>query len=462
MNAHNPSALFDVINPATEEVIDTCLDATENDLNSTVSLANHAFNTWSQTSDEERRDTIIKMASLIKKNSAALAKLLTQEQGKSLKVLGAEFEVQIVHDWLLATADMSLQDKVIEDSDERKALLVRKPIGVVGSITPWNWPLMIAIWHIAPAIRVGCTVVIKPSNNTPLSTLLMVEILNQALPIGVLNVITGDIGHKLSSHPGIDKLVFTGSTPVGKTIMQNASYSLKRLTLELGGNDAAIVLKDANVADIAESLFWAAFINNGQTCLAIKRLYVHDDIYDDVCEALRQIAVSMPMANGLDENCVFGPVQNKTLLNKVSDLVEDAKAHGGKILCGGQAQKGDGYFYPVTLVADADDDMRLVQEEQFGPALPILRFTDINDALERVNKSELGLGGSVWSADADAALAVANKMQCGSVWINSHGQVMPHIPFGGLKQSGLGCEFGEEGLLAYADTQAVHIPKSAG
>lgn len=425
-------------------------------------MANHAFKTWSATSDTERKNTLIRMAELIAKNSEKLAKLLTQEQGKSLKVLGSEFEVQIVHDWLLATAEMKLDNKVLEDSEERKAMLVRKPIGVVASITPWNWPLMIAIWHIAPAIRVGCTVVIKPSNNTPLSTLLMVDILNQTLPSGVLNVVTGDVGHQLSSHDGINKVVFTGSTPVGKTIMRNASSSLKRLTLELGGNDAAIVLKDANVAAIAEGLFWAAFINNGQTCLAIKRLYVHDDIYDELCEAMRNIAISLPMADGLEDGCVFGPVQNIGLFNKIIDLVEDAKIQGGSLLCGGEAKTGKGFFYPITLIANAHDEMRLVNEEQFGPALPILRFSDINDVLKRVNNSELGLGGSVWSANTDMALSVANQMECGSVWINSHGQVMPHIPFGGLKQSGLGVEFGEEGLLAYTSSQAVHIHKSHG
>jgi len=458
MNAINESH-FNVINPATGEIIESCLNCSAEQLDSAVLGANNAFKTWSKTSDAERVITLNKMADFIEENATELARLLTLEQGKPLKGYGAEFEVQIVCDWLRATAAMPLEEKVLEDSDERLALLVRKPIGVVASITPWNWPLMIAIWHIAPAIRVGCTVVIKPANNTPLSSLLMVELLNKALPSGVLNIITGDIGHKLSYHPGIHKVIFTGSTPVGRIIMKNAAESLKKLTLELGGNDAAIVLPDVNVAEIAQGLFWGAFINNGQTCLAIKRLFVHADIYDEVCEALTEIATEMPMGDGLDETNLFGPIQNKTQFQKVIELVEDAKHCGARILCGGSPIGGNGFFYPLTLVADATEGMRLVDEEQFGPALPLIKYTDIDQAIASANSSELGLGGSVWSKDIDQAKLIASQIESGSVWINTHGQVLPHIPFGGVKQSGLGVEFGEEGLLEYTRSQAMHIPK---
>ncbi len=453
------STTFDVINPSTGEVFDTCPNTSQEQLEKTVLEANEAFKLWSKTSDAVRVNALNKMADLLEVHTQELAKLLTLEQGKPLKGLGSEFEIEACVSWLRATGGMKIEDKVLEDSDERKAILFRKPVGVVASITPWNWPLMIAIWHIAPAIRVGCTAVIKPANLTPLSTVLMVSILNKVLPKGVLSVITGHVGHQLPSHPQIQKVVFTGSTPVGKLVMKNASDSLKKLTLELGGNDAGIVLPDVNVQAIAEGLFWGAFINGGQTCAALKRLYVHEDVYDEVCEALIKIATNMPMGDGLDENNIFGPVQNKGQFDLVSELVEDAKKSGARILCGGEAATGNGYFYPLTLVADAADGMRIVDEEQFGPALPIIKYSNVDDAIKSANKSDFGLGGSVWSKDIDKATEIAAQIESGSVWINGHGQVLPHIPFGGVKSSGIGVEFGIEGLHEYTTTQSMHIPK---
>ncbi len=454
----NPTT-FDVINPSTGQLLDTCPNSTEEQLESTVSAANVAFKSWSQTSDQVRVGALNKMADLVAENADELAKILTQEQGKPLKGVGSEFEVEAVVGWLRATAAMTIETKVLEDGDERQALLFRKPVGVVASITPWNWPLMIAIWHLAPAIRVGCTVVIKPANLTPLSTLLMVDILNKALPSGVLSVITGHVGHQLSSHQGIHKVVFTGSTPVGKVVMKNAAESLKRLTLELGGNDAGIVLPDVDAKEIAEGLFWGAFINNGQTCAALKRLYVHEDVYEQVCEALTEIAINMPMGDGLDENNIFGPIQNKRQFNLVAELVEDARNSGASILCGGEALPGKGYFYPLTLVANAVEGMRIVDEEQFGPALPIIKYSDVEDAIAQANRSEFGLGGSVWSKDVEQAKSIAARIESGSVWINGHGQLLPHVPFGGVKSSGIGVEFGQEGLHEYTTMQAMHIFK---
>lgn len=450
---------FEVINPSTGEVLGTCPNSTEAQLESTVLAANVAFKSWSQTSDEVRVNALNKMADLIAENAEELAKLLTQEQGKPLKGLGSEFEIGGVIGWLRATAAMTIDTKVLEDSDALKAVLLRKPVGVVASITPWNWPLMIAIWHLAPAIRVGCTVVIKPANNTPLSTILMVDILNKALPSGVLSIITGHVGHMLPSHKDIHKVVFTGSTPVGKVVMKNAADTLKRLTLELGGNDAGIVLPDVDAKAIAEGLFWGAFINNGQTCAALKRLYVHEDVYDEVCEALTEVVANMPMGDGLDEKNVFGPIQNKSQFNLVAELVEDAKNSGAKILCGGEAISGKGYFYPLTLVANAVEGMRLVDEEQFGPVLPIIKYNDVEDALAQANRSDMGLGGSVWSKDVELAQSIAARIESGSVWINGHGQLSPNVPFGGIKSSGIGVEFGQEGLYEYTTTQSMHIPK---
>ena len=285
------------------------------------------------------------------------------------------------------------------------------------------------------------------------------EIINEVLPPGVVNVITGEnsIGAALSAHPGIAKMTFTGSTETGKKVMASAVGTLKRLTLELGGNDAGIVLPDADPAQIAEGLFWGAFINNGQTCAALKRLYVHDSIYEAVCKALSDYAAKITVGDGLDETSALGPVQNEMQFNKVRDLVDDARAKGGRILTGGAPLDRPGYFYPITLVADVTDGVRLVDEEQFGPALPIIRYTDIDEVIVRANANPAGLGGSVWSADPQKARHYAHQLECGSVWINKHGAIQPNAPFGGVKQSGLGREGARAGIEEYLEMKSFHI-----
>jgi acyl-CoA reductase-like NAD-dependent aldehyde dehydrogenase len=347
--------------------------------------------------------------------------------------------------------------KVLQDNNEGRVELHRKPLGVVGSITPWNFPVMIAIWHIMPALRTGNTVVIKPSPLTPLSTLRLVQIMNEVLPAGVVNVITSDdkgdnIGGAMSAHPDIRKIVFTGSCATGQKVMASAAETMKRLTLELGGNDAGIVLPDADPQAIAEGLFWGGFINNGQTCAAMKRLYVHESIHDEVCDALVAFARNIPVGDGMDDNAILGPVQNKIQFDKVSRLVADAKERG-QVLLGGAP--GDGLFFPPTIIAGLNNGDPLVDEEQFGPALPIIKYSEVEDAIAAANDSPNGLGGSVWSSDIDAAKAVANRMECGSVWINKHGAIQPNAPFGGVKSSGVGVEFADEGLAEYTDIQVV-------
>jgi acyl-CoA reductase-like NAD-dependent aldehyde dehydrogenase len=274
----------------------------------------------------------------------------------------------------------------------------------------------------------------------------------------VLNVVAGhdDLGPMMTSHPDIAKIVFTGSSATGRRVMESAAATLKRVTLELGGNDAGIVLPDADPAAIAEGLFWGAFINNGQTCAALKRLYVPDSLYEQVCEALLAFAGGVTVGDGLDEKTMLGPLQNQMQFDKVRGLVEDAKTRGARILCGGDAPDGPGYFYPVTLVADVTDGMPIVDQEQFGPVLPIIRYSDVDDAVARANASENGLGGSVWSADPARAKAVGARLECGSVWLNNHGMVKPNAPFGGVKSSGIGVEFGQQGLEEYTSIQVVH------
>jgi acyl-CoA reductase-like NAD-dependent aldehyde dehydrogenase len=278
----------------------------------------------------------------------------------------------------------------------------------------------------------------------------------------VLNAVSGtdELGAWMTAHPDIKKIVFTGSCATGKKVMASAAGNLKRLTLELGGNDAAIVLPDADVEAFAPRIFGGAFINSGQTCAAIKRLYVHDSLYDRMCGALKAIAEASPVGNGLDENVVFGPLQNRMQYEKVVGLVEDAKARGARILCGGSPTGGPGFFYPLTLVADIADGTRLVDEEQFGPVLPLIRYTDIDDAVRRANASEFGLSGSVWGRDLDAARAVAERLECGTTWVNKHAAIAPNVPMGGVKGSGIGVEFGEEGLAEYTDIQVVSIDRT--
>jgi len=450
-----------VINPATEEIVGQCPVATEEQLDDAVNAAAEAFKSWSKVSDEERVAACGKIAEVIGSHAEELATLLTREQGKPLS--GSQFEIGGCGAWAGFTGGLSLPDKVIQDDDKARIVQTRKPVGVVGSITPWNFPLLIGIWHIVPAIRTGNTVVIKPSPYTPLSTLRMVEIINEVLPPGVLNCVAGtdDLGQWMSGHAGIQKIIFTGSIPTGKKVMSNSAGNLKRLTLELGGNDAGVVLDDADPATIAPGIIGGAFMNNGQVCAALKRLYVPESMYDELCEHLVEAAKGVTMGNGLDEGVQQGPLANKMQYDKVLSLLEDAKANGGRVLCGGAPPDGPGYFLPYTLVADVTDGMRIVDEEQFGPLLPIIKYSDLNAAISSANGLEVGLGGSVWSSDAERGSSVAAQLECGTVWVNQHAGIAPNIPFGGVKCSGIGVEFGEEGLAEYTTIQIVNVAKSA-
>jgi len=448
---------MDIFNPSTGALIGQCPIADKSDLDAAVNAASAAFKTWRAASDEDRKAACLSIMTALEEHQEELSRLLTQEQGKPLNGLGSRFELGGCQAWSGSVASLELPVKVLQDNAAGRIEMHRKPIGVVGSITPWNYPLMIAIWHLVPAIRSGNTVVIKPSPYTPLSTLRMVEIIGSVLPAGVLNIVTGkdDLGQMMTEHPGIHKIVFTGSCATGKKIMASASGTLKRLTLELGGNDAGIILPDVNAGAIAENLFWGAFINSGQTCAALKRLYVHEDVYDAVCDALVGFTKNIPMGDGLDEGSFLGPVQNKMQFDKVKDLVDDAISKGAKAIVGANPQSGPGYFYPVTLLTNVTDEMRVVKEEQFGPVLPILKFSNVNDAIARANDSDNGLGGSVWSADTPAAKEIASRLECGSVWINQHGMLQPNVPFGGVKASGIGVEFGAEGLMEYTTIQSI-------
>ena len=447
-----------ILDPATGEPVGEAPVQDVADLERAITAAAAAQPAWAALGHDARSAALLRAADAVDRSAEELARLLSREQGKPLNGPNARFEVGACSAWLRATAATGLEPETVVDDGETHAVVSYRPIGVVGAIGPWNWPMMISVWQIAPALRMGNAVVVKPSEYTPLSVLALVSVLNQELPEGLLSVVSGgrEVGARLAEHPAVGKIMFTGSTATGKAIIKSSAGTVKRLTLELGGNDAGIVLPDADPKSIAEGLFWGAFINTGQTCAALKRLYVHDDIYEAVCTELAAVAAAMPMGVGLDEVNVLGPLQNRQQFDIVARLVDAARDSGARILLGGNPEADQpGYFYPTTLVADIDNDNPLVAEEQFGPALPIIRYSTVDEAVSMANALDVGLGASVWSADPAAARAVAARIEAGTVWINKHGAVDPRVPFGGTKQSGYGLEFGVEGLKALGVPQVI-------
>jgi acyl-CoA reductase-like NAD-dependent aldehyde dehydrogenase len=448
-----------VSDPATGEAIGAVLEHDVVALDAAVARAKAAQRSWAALGHAKRSELLNAVADRIEAESEPLAELLSREQGKPLNGPNARFEVGACSAWLRAAADTVLEAETLVDDGQTRAVLSYKAAGVVGAIGPWNWPLMIGMWQMAPSLRMGNTVVIKPSSNTPLSVLALVSIMNEVLPADVLVPVTGNrtVGARLAAHPDVAKVMFTGSTAAGREIIKGSAANLARLTLELGGNDAGIVLPGTDAKAIAQDLFWGAFINTGQTCAALKRLYVHDSVYEQVIDALKEVTATMPMGNGLDEANVLGPIQNKSQFDIVVGLVEDAKSRGGRVITGGSpATELGALFYPVTIVADLKDGDPLVDEEQFGPALPIIRYTELDDAIASANGLDVGLGASVWSSDPAAAREVAARLEAGTVWINQHGTLHPMAPFGGVKASGYGLEFGVEGLKSVAVPQVIN------
>lgn len=449
----------EIRNPAnTDEVVGLAPVGTQAHLDRAVGAASSAFASWRHSSDSERREACETVARVATENAEELAVLLTKEQGKPLDGLGSRFELGGTAAWAGCAATLELRDKLLQDNEEGHIVQQHVPLGVVGSITPWNWPVMIAVWHIVPGLRTGNTVVIKPSPFTPLSTLRFVQLLNESLPQGLVNCVSGgdELGAMLTAHQGIDKIVFTGSIATGKKVMTSAAQGVVPVTLELGGNDAGILLPDTDASQFAEGLFFGSMINSGQTCGALKRLYVHESDYDATCNVLVDFAANVRMGDGMDAASVLGPLQNERQFNRVVELVEDARANGARVLCGGEPLGGNNYFYPVTFVSEVSDGTRLVDEEQFGPVLPIVAYSDVDDAIARANGTQYGLDASVWGTDKGETARVAAELEAGTVWINKHAAIQPDVPMGGIKCSGIGVEFGEEGLAAYTAIKITH------
>jgi len=450
---------LDVINPATGRVFAVAPRANRAQLDAAVDAAKAAFPDWSKRPVAERSAFLLKLADALEAGKDTFARLLTQEQGKPLAHAHGEIEHTIAIARYFAA--LELRPEVLKDDATQRVIRQHRPLGVVGAITPWNVPLLLLMIKVAPALVAGNTVVAKPAPTTPLTTLRFGTLCARILPAGVVNVIVdqNDLGSALTGNPAVAKVAFTGSTATGKKVMESAAGTLKRLTLELGGNDPAIVLDDADPKEIAPKIYNAAVYIAGQVCIAIKRLYVHNSLYEAVCDELGKLARATVVGDGLEPGTQMGPIQNKAQFERVKSFLEKGARKSGEVIAGGRPLERDGYFIPPTIVRDVPEDARLVREEQFGPILPVLRYSQIDDAVARANDTDYGLGASVWSSDLERAFAVASRIEAGTVWVNKHLDVAVDVPFAGAKQSGMGAEMGREGLEEYTQPAIVNMAK---
>lgn len=446
-----------VINPANEEIIAEVASATVEQVNESVDVAFDAFKSWKNIDDKLIQQMLLDIADSILNEKKELAELITLEQGKPLFLANIEVEQSV--QWIKNIAELEIPIEHYVEPNGKKINVYNRPLGVIASITPWNWPFMIAVWHIIPALKTKNCIINKPSEFTPLSTIRLVEIINQVLPKGICNLVLGkgEVGKALSEHPKVQKVVFTGSTRTGQHILQGTISTLKSVVLELGGNDVGIVLDDVNVDAVANKIFQSAFLNAGQTCACLKRLYIHEKVYESLVSKLVEIANQQVVGDGLDLRTTLGPVQNVTQYRKVKNILDDAISNGGIILNQQVSHPGKGYFIAPTLVANLQDGTALLDDEQFGPVLPIMKFSDVAQVIEKINQSDFGLGGSIWTQDLTKAAELSEQMESGTVWINSHGDLSPSAAFGGWKLSGLGFSFGIDGLLQFTHKQSVHM-----
>ncbi|AGH50487.1 aldehyde dehydrogenase [Sphingomonas sp. MM-1] len=453
------SAELEVVNPATGQPFTSVARASEADMLRAIAAAKAAQPGWAAKPLAERQAALVRLADAIDANAADLARTLVMEQGKPLEQAQAETAYAAV--FIRHFAAQSLEPETVQDDEAYHIQAHYRPLGVVAGITPWNFPLLIGCYKLAPAVLLGNSFIWKTAPTTPVTALMIGKLAQDIFPAGVVNVLVdkNDLGAVLTSHPDVAKISFTGSTPTGRKVMEAAASSLKRLTLELGGNDAGIVLPDADIAKTAQRAVGSAFFNAGQVCIALKRLYVHRSIYEEMCDALASEVAQLALGDGLEQGTRVGPLQNAQQYEKAKTYLEAAHADG-RVIAGGRAREGGGYFIEPTLVRDIGDGSKLVDEEQFAPILPVIAYDDPADVIGRANSSEYGLGGSVWSEDIDKAVAVASQIESGTVWINHHTHFGPHIPFAGAKQSGLGVEFGKEGLTEFAQRTVISVSRA--
>ncbi len=452
---------LDVVNPATGDVFATCACADAEQVNAAIAAAGSAFSAWAASPASERSRMLEALADRIAAEAEELARLLVSEQGKPFG--DAMGEIMASAAMLRYFAGFQLEDEVVCDDETARIVIHRAPLGVVAIITPWNSPVLMLANKIAPALRAGNTVVCKPAASTPLTTLAIGAMCAEIFPAGVVNVVTdaNDLGDRLTANPAIAKISFTGSTATGCKVMANAAQRITPLTLELGGNDAAIVLDDADIEAVAPQILGAAMRNAGQVCLATKRAYVPEDLYDAMCDKLAELAGEIVVGNGLEQGVSMGPIQNRTQYEKVLGFLDIAK-EDGRVIAGGEAIDGPGNFIAPTVVRDIASDSRLVTEEQFGPILPVISYSDIEDVIAQVNGSPYGLGGSIWCGDVSRGLAVAARIETGIVWVNKYMDLRFDVPIGGVKSSGVGVEMGREGILSYTRRTVINSqPASA-
>jgi acyl-CoA reductase-like NAD-dependent aldehyde dehydrogenase len=447
-----------VLNPATGQSFADRPVASREQLNQAVAAAKRAQAGWARTPLGERQAVLRKIAERIEAATPELARVLTLEQGKPLRDSRAEIGLLVAT--IREVSRLELPVKVIEDTATNRVEEHYRPFGVVAAIVPWNFPLGLIGNKLPPALLVGNTLVIKPASSTPLSALKLGEVIADVVPPGVINVIAdnGGLGGPLTEHPDIAKISFTGSTDTGRKVAAAAIPDFKRVSLELGGNDAAIVLDDVEVKKIAPVIFATSFANSGQVCYAIKRVYAQEAIYDALCAELARLADAAVVGDGLDEKTQFGPIQNRSQYEKVREYLEIAR-QDGKIIAGGQVLEGPGYFIRPTVVRDIEDGSRLVDEEQFGPVLPIVKIKDEADGLRRANASKFALGGSVWSGNRERAARVAAGLEAGNIWINQHLRLGPHLPLSPAKHSGIGTELTLDGVKDFAQMVVLDIAK---
>jgi acyl-CoA reductase-like NAD-dependent aldehyde dehydrogenase len=457
------SAAYSILNPATLEIVGRAPLSTASDLDDAVISATAALKERWSTDEGLRRVALATCADILERHIDELSRLLSLEQGKP--VISAAGEIRIASRICRYYSERKIEPEMIRETAADRIAVLRAPVGVVGLIVPWNFPITILFMKLGPALWSGNTLVIKPAPTTPLTTLRLVDLLGAALPAGVLNTVTGDgdIGEALVTHPGIAKISFTGSTATGRGVMRAAASTLKRLTLELGGNDAAIVLEDADPDVVAPRLFASAFTNAGQLCAAVKRLYVHQRIYLRVVENLRELARATKVGVGTAATTQMGPVNNRMQYDRIRGLVNEARAEGGTVFDGGEALPAlPGYFLRPAIVTGLGESARLVVEEQFGPVLPVLLFADTDSAIAQANNSEFGLGASVWSRDEQRAIDVATQLEAGSLYVNSHAVPPdPQVPFGGTKSSGFGYELGDWGIDEFSIRRVMRVEFAA-
>ncbi|KAG9120825.1 hypothetical protein FRC07_003529 [Ceratobasidium sp. 392] len=454
---------LDVINPGTQQKIAEVPVATKEQLDAAVAAARAAFPTWSATTPDERAATLNKIADVIGKNAEEYQKLITLEQGKPLS--GSKFETDIAINWLHGTSELRLPNTVLVDNEQQKTVERYVPIGVCAGIVPWNVPFALCVIKIAGALMTGNTLIIKPSPFTPLTTLRFFKDIQHLVPPGVLSVLSGDdsLGPLITSHPGIDKISFTGSSFTGQKVMASSSAGLKRVTLELGGNDPLILLPDVDPKAVAPQIFWGAFLVSGQACIAAKRIYVHEKIYDEFRDAFVEYSKTVKVGNGLEPDTQLGPIQNLPQYKKVLSYFDDAHANGYKFVLGGDVNPNpnNGLYVPISIVDNPPEDSKLVREEPFGPIVPLLKWSDEKDVIKRANDTNLGLAASVWGKDLETVERIALQIQAGTVSMNQFIPFGAATSFGGHKQSGLGVEGGVTGLKAYSNVQLVTLKKDA-